>query len=54
MLTGHLCTIIEKNEERKAEKLKELLNKLEIGVSFASDTKNVINSEIEMKGNEQL
>jgi hypothetical protein len=30
MLTEHLCTIIEKNEERKAEKLNELLNKLQL------------------------
>lgn len=30
MLTEHLCAIIEKNEERKAEKLNELLAKLEI------------------------
>lgn len=30
MLTEHLCTIIEKNEERKAEKLTELLEKLKI------------------------
>lgn len=28
LLTEHLCTIIEKNEERKAEKLTELLIKL--------------------------
>lgn len=30
MLTEHLCAIIEKNEERKAEKLTELLEKLKI------------------------
>lgn len=30
MLTEHLCAIIEKNEERKATKLTELLNKLEL------------------------
>ncbi|XP_044269630.1 RAB6-interacting golgin [Tribolium madens] len=30
MLTEHLCTIIEKNEERKAEKLNELLSKLQL------------------------
>ncbi|KAF5280571.1 hypothetical protein FQR65_LT00322 [Abscondita terminalis] len=30
MLTEHLCTVIEKNEERKAEKLEELLNKLNL------------------------
>lgn len=30
MLTEHLCTIIEKNEERKANKLTELLNKLQL------------------------
>lgn len=30
MLTEHLCAIIEKNEERKATKLTELLNKLQL------------------------
>lgn len=30
MLTEHLCAIIEKNEERKAVKLTELLNKLQL------------------------
>lgn len=30
LLTEHLCKIIEQNEERKAEKLTELLNKLEL------------------------
>lgn len=30
MLTEHLCAIIEKNEERKAEKLTSLLEKLKI------------------------
>lgn len=30
LLTGHLCTIIEQTEERKAEKLTELLSKLEL------------------------
>lgn len=30
MLTEHLCAIIEKNEERKAEKLNELLQKLQL------------------------
>lgn len=30
MLTEYLCTIIEQNEERKAEKLTELLKKLKI------------------------
>lgn len=30
MLTEHLCTIIEENEERKAKKLTELLNKLQV------------------------
>lgn len=32
MLTEHLCTIIEKNEERKAEKLNQLLFKLNLSV----------------------
>ncbi|KAI4471308.1 rab6-interacting protein gorab [Holotrichia oblita] len=30
LLTEHLCTIIEQNEQRKAEKLTELLNKLDL------------------------
>ncbi|KAF5296557.1 hypothetical protein FQA39_LY12475 [Lamprigera yunnana] len=30
MLTEHLCTVIEKNEERKAEKLNELMIKLNL------------------------
>lgn len=30
MLTEHLCAIIQKNEERKAEKLNELLKKLNV------------------------
>lgn len=30
MLTEHLCTIIEENEDRKAKKLTELLNKLQV------------------------
>lgn len=30
MLTEHLCTIIEKNEERKGKKLEELLQKVRV------------------------
>ncbi|XP_972518.2 RAB6-interacting golgin [Tribolium castaneum] len=40
MLTEHLCTIIEKNEERKAEKLNELLSKLELRATEGSVTQN--------------
>lgn len=40
MLTEHLCTIIEKNEERKAEKLNELLKKLELTASDDHVVKN--------------
>ena len=37
MLTEHLCTIIEQNEIRKARKLSELMDKLDIGtISVAS------------------
>lgn len=34
MLTEHLCAVIEKNEERKAEKLNELLSKLNLKTDF--------------------
>ncbi|XP_063239326.1 RAB6-interacting golgin [Bacillus rossius redtenbacheri] len=33
LLTGHLCQIIEQNELRKARKLSELMDKLELGVT---------------------
>lgn len=36
MLTAHLCTVIEKNEERKAEKLLELMRKLEMNAQCTS------------------
>jgi hypothetical protein len=35
MLTEHLCTIIEQNEIRKARKLSELMDKLDIGTITA-------------------
>lgn len=37
MLTEHLCTIIEKNEERKAKKLTELLDKLKLDPKFVEN-----------------
>lgn len=39
MLTEHLCTIIEKNEERKAVKLTELLNKLQFDENKVVESK---------------
>ncbi|KAJ3661206.1 hypothetical protein Zmor_005614 [Zophobas morio] len=36
MLTEHLCAIIEKNEERKAEKLNELLQRLQLSPAEAN------------------
>lgn len=38
MLTEHLCAIIEKNEERKAEKLSELMNRLEVDANVEEST----------------
>lgn len=37
MLTEHLCAIIQKNEERKAEKLNELLKKLNVDLLNSKD-----------------
>lgn len=34
LLTEHLCTIIEQNEMRKARKLSELMDKLELSTSI--------------------
>lgn len=36
LLTSHLCTIIEKNELRKAQKLSDLMRKLEMGMDISS------------------
>ncbi|KAB0796582.1 hypothetical protein PPYR_10643 [Photinus pyralis] len=38
MLTEHLCAVIEKNEERKAEKLNELLSKLNLKTDFETSS----------------
>lgn len=46
MLTEHLCTIIEKNEERKATKLNELLQKLDINVGQSNGVQEVESDEI--------
>lgn len=44
LLTEHLCTIIEKNEERKAAKLTELLNKLQLEDLPQDNTENTAGS----------
>ncbi|XP_069671464.1 RAB6-interacting golgin [Periplaneta americana] len=50
MLTEHLCTIIEQNEIRKARKLSELMDKLQLGATVTDvcegDRKNVILSPL--------
>lgn len=46
MLTEHLCTIIEKNEERKATKLNELLQKLDINVGQNNGLVQAENAEV--------
>lgn len=38
LLTEHLCAVIEKNEERKAEKLNDLLSKLNLKTDFENST----------------
>lgn len=46
LLTEHLCTIIEQNEHRKAEKLTELLNKLDLeDVNDIESNKEATNPE---------
>lgn len=40
MLTEHLCTIISHNEDRKAKKLTELLDK--VGLNSATDSSALI------------
>lgn len=41
LLTEHLCAVIEKNEERKAEKLNELINKLNLKSDLQSPDVNL-------------
>lgn len=43
MLTEHLCTIISHNEERKAKRLSELMEK--VGLSVNGDIDETINSD---------
>lgn len=44
MLTEHLCTIISHNEERKAKRLSELMEK--VGLSLNGDFDDTVNSEV--------
>ncbi|XP_055609044.1 RAB6-interacting golgin [Uranotaenia lowii] len=44
MLTEHLCTIISHNEERKAKRLSELMEK--VGLSVNGDLDDTVNSDI--------
>ncbi|KAF2899369.1 hypothetical protein ILUMI_06812 [Ignelater luminosus] len=46
MLTEHLCAIIEKNEERKAEKLNELLSKLNLKTDIHNDSLEQIDNNL--------
>lgn len=46
MLTEHLCAIIEKNEERKAAKLTELLDKLKLDPNTIESESAVQNGEV--------
>lgn len=53
MLTEHLCAIIEKNEERKAEKLNELMARLTIGGKPICETiENENNKKQQLSDNE--
>lgn len=46
MLTEHLCAIIEKNEERKAEKLNELMTRLSVSEKMITEADSENKNEI--------
>lgn len=45
LLTEHLCTIIEQNEMRKARKLSELMDKLQLG-GYEEDQKTSVGNAV--------
>lgn len=57
MLTEHLCAVIEKNEERKADKLNELMARLTIGgktIEPETQCENVQKAEIKEPSEDNL
>lgn len=54
LLTEHLCAIIEKNEERKAEKLNELLSKLNLKGDTQSDSLDQIDNNLKSTNNDVM